>query len=163
MIAPSENVRLLGDQVSNNFTWNAHIVEDEKSMCTQLTSRINALNKVSWSANFQTRKMIANAIVMSSLVYIIQLYSNASDYILISLQVLQNKAARTVTRSGWRTSTAAMLRQIGWLLVKQLGVFHTLMLVFKISKTGKPGYLSSKLRNKFLYRTRHATGNCLAV
>ena len=79
---------------------------------------------------------------MSRLVYVIQLYGSASDYLLKALQVLQNKAARTVTRSGWRTETAALLRQIGWLSVKQLVVYHSLLLVFKINRDGKPGYLS---------------------
>ena len=163
LIVPSDDERLLGAQVSNNFTWNAHINGTDKSMCKQLTSRVNALSKISWSADFQTRKMVANAIVMSRLVYVVQLYRNATDYLLKSLQVLQNKAARTVTRSGWRTETSALLRQIGWLSVKQLVVYHSLLLVFKINRDGKPGYLSEKLRKDFAYRTRQATGNCLVV
>ena len=163
LISPSDNERLLGAQVSNNFTWNAHINGTEKSMCKQLTSRVNALSKISWSADFQTRKMVANALVMSRLVYVIQLYGNAKDYLLKSLQVLQNKAARTVTRSGWRTETSVLLRQIGWLSVKQLVVYHSLLLVFKINRDGKPGYLSEKLKKDFSYRTRQATGNCLVV
>ena len=163
IISPSENERLLGAQVSNNFTWNAHINGTDKSMYNQLTSRVNALAKVSWSADFQTRKMIANAIVMSSLVYVIQLYGNATDYLLKSLQVLQNKAARTVTRSGWGTSTSVLLRQIGWLSINQLVVYHSLLLVFKIDRDGKPGYFKEKFKKDFSYRTRQATGNSLVV
>ena len=163
VITPSDDERLLGVQVSNNFTWNSHISKTEKSMCKLLTSRINALAKVSWSAGFQTRKIIANAIVMSRLVYVIQLYSNASDYLMKSLQVLQNKAARIVTRSEWKTSTAVILRQIGWLSVNQLVVYHSLMLVFKICRNKKPGYLTEKFKTNFSYRTRQATGNCLVV
>ena len=61
LIGPTENEVLLEAQVSNNFTWNAHIEDDEKSMCIQLTSIINVLIKVSWSADFQTRKMIVSS------------------------------------------------------------------------------------------------------
>ena len=107
--------------------------------------------------------MIANAIVMSRLVYVIQLYSNASDYLMKSLQVLQNKAARIVTRSEWNTRTVVLLRQIGWLSVNQLVVYHSLILAFKIGKKKKPGYLNEKFKKTFSYRTRQATGNCLVV
>ena len=67
--------------------------------------------------------MIANGIVMSRIVYLIQVYGNASDYLLGFLQVLQNKAARIVTRLRWGTATEVLLNQIGWLSVKQLYVF----------------------------------------
>ena len=98
LITPSDSERLLGAQVSNNFLWNEHVFGNEKSMVKMITSRINALLKISWSADFKTRKMIANGIVMSRIVYLIQVYGNASDYLLGFFQVLQNKAARIVTR-----------------------------------------------------------------
>ena len=57
--------------------------------------------------------MIANAIVMSRLIYLIQLYSEAADYLLTALQVLQNKAARAVKRLRCGTRTAILLNQVG--------------------------------------------------
>ena len=50
--------------------------------------------------------------VMSWLIYLIQLYSEAADYLLTLLQVLQNKAARAVTRLPWGTRTAVLLNQV---------------------------------------------------
>ena len=162
-IQPSYNERLLGAQISNNFTWNSHISEDDKSMCKALTPRINALVKISWSADFKTRKMIANAIVMSRLIYLIQLYSEAADYLLTALQVLQNKAARAVTRLPWGTRTAVLLNQVGWLSIKQLAVYHKLISIFKIKENRKPVYLSEKISTDFNYQTRQATGSSLKV
>ena len=57
---------------------------------------------------------------MSRHIYVIQVYGCASDYLLQSLQVQQNHAARIVTRLGWGTDTKTLLGQIGWLSVKQL-------------------------------------------
>ena len=162
-ILPSENERLLGAQISNDFTWNSHISDHDKSMCKALTPRINALIKVSWSADFKTRKMIANAIVMSRLVYLIQLYSSATGYLLSSLQVLQNRAARAVTRLPWGTRTAVLLNQVGWLSINQLAVYHKLITVFKIKGNKKPVYLSEQIKTDFDYQTRQATGNCLKI
>ena len=158
-IQPSNDERLLGAQVSNNFTWNSHIVDNDKSMIKMITSRINALMKVSWSADFMTRKMIGNAIVMSRIVYLVQVYGNASEYLLKGLQILQNKAARVVTRLPWGTETGLLLNQVGWLSVRQLVAFHSLILVFKIKTENKPAALKLRFRDNFVYRTRQATSN----
>ena len=147
-IQPSNDERLLGAQVSNNFNCNSHIVDNDKSMIKMITSRINALMKVSWSADFMTRKMIGNAIVMSRIVYLVQVYGNASEYLLKGLQILQNKAARVVTRLPWGTETGLLLNQVGWLSVRQLVAFHSLILVFKIKTENKPAAL--KLREVFV-------------
>ena len=64
---------------------------------------------------------------MSRLIYLIQLYSDAADYLLTALQVLQNKAARAVTRLPWGTRTAVLLNQVGWLSIKQLALYHKLI------------------------------------
>ena len=140
-IQPSNDERLLGAQVSNNFTWNSHIVDNDKSMIKMITSRINALMKVSWSADFMTRKMIGNAIVMSRIVYLVQVYGNASEYLLKGLQILQNKAARVVTRLPWGTETGLLLNQV--------------------KTENKPAALKLRFRDNFVYRTRQATSNGL--
>ena len=126
-----------------------------------ITSRINALLKISWSADFKTRKMIANGLVMSRFVYLIQVYGNASEYLLRFLQVLQNKVARIVTRLSWDTGTHVLLIQVGWLSIQQLYVYHSLITVYKMTKGGKPEYLKEKFINDFAYQTRQATGWCL--
>ena len=75
------------------------------------------------------------------------------------LQVIQNRAARHVTRLGWLTSTKTLLTQCGWLSVKQLVVFHSLVLVYKIKSDRKPVYLYDKLGHEFSYSTRLADAN----
>ena len=45
--------------------------------------------------------MIANGLVMSLIIHLIQLYGGCSDYLMKFIQTLQNKAARVVTRLGW--------------------------------------------------------------
>ena len=140
-IQPSNDERLLGAQVSNNFNCNSHIVDNDKSMIKMITSRINALMKVSWSADFMTRKMIGNAIVMSRIVYLVQVYGNASEYLLKGLQIFQNKAARVVTRLPWGTETGLLLNQV--------------------KTENKPAALKLRFRDNFVYRTRQATSNGL--
>ena len=131
-IYPSDSERLLGATISNDFTWNEHIAE----MLKTLNLRINGLRKVSFAANFKCRKMLANGLVMSKLVYAIQVYGSASEYLIDILQVQQNEAARIVTRLGWTASTKTCLMQVSWLSIRQLVVFHSLLTVFKIHNSG---------------------------
>ena len=98
---------------------------------------------------------------MSKLIYLIQLWGGASNYLIRFLQVLQNRAARIVTRSNWYTPTEALLAQCGWLSVKQLIEYHSLLLVYKIRTEGKPVYLKERLSQKFSYETRFAATNAI--
>ena len=113
IIEPISNEKLLGGQISNNFTWNNHIRDNKTSMFIILTSKINALSKISKIANFRTRKMVASGLIMSTLNYLVQLYGSCSGYLVKLLQVLQNKAAQHVSRLGWDTETSVLLNQCG--------------------------------------------------
>ena len=77
------------------------------------------------------------------------------------LQVQQNRAARIVTKSGWYTSTKVLLTQTGWLSVKQLIEFHSLLLVYKMRKEGKPVYFQDKFWQQSAYKTRLCKNNGL--
>ena len=161
IIEPVNSETLLGGHISNDFKFNIHLKDHDKSMFKGLTSRGNALSKVSRISSFKTRKMIADGIVMSKLLYLIQWWGGGSAYLLQYLQVLQNRAARMVTKLSWSTSTSKLLNQLGWLSVKQLVEFHSLTLLFKMISQAKPAYFHDKLNTEFPYPTRLATGNGL--
>ena len=147
--------------ISSNLQWNQHLRDDEFSLNRQLTSRINALKKISHSASFATRKMITNGIIIYRLIYVIQLWGGASEYLLKILQVLQNKAARFVTKLDIFTSQEKLLKQCGWLSVKLLVDFHSLVMLFKTKVVQKPAFLHKTLRKTFNYRTRAASSGSI--
>ena len=97
MIEPKYSAKLLGACITNDFKFNYHLKDNETSVFKSLTSRVNALSKISKFSNFKTRKMVANGIVMSKLIYMIQWWGGCSDFLVEYLQVLQNRAARMVT------------------------------------------------------------------
>ena len=103
--------------------------------------------------------MIANGIFMSHLIYLMQLWGGCSSYLIDMLQILQNRAARYVTKLAWRTPTSELLKQCNWLSVRQMIIFYDLLLVFKIRKEQKPVYLFNKLSNQFSHNTRNAKNN----
>ena len=121
-------------------------------MIHQLTSRVNALSKLAVNASFKTRLMSANKTFISILDYLIPLWGGTEGYLVRALQVLQNRAARCVTKLGWYTPTRKLLKQCNWLSVKQLIAYHTVLHVHRIVKCGSPLYLSDRLVFNFFVK-----------
>ena len=126
----------------------------KSSLLSCLNSRINGLANVCQYSSFRNRKMVANGLFMSYLTYLIPLYGGCPEYLLSALQILQNRAARLATKSSWYTASAQMLQHLGWLSVRQMIVFHSLVLVFKTRMNQKPVYLHSQVTAQFSVNTR---------
>ena len=93
--------------------------------------------------------MVANGLVMSKVCYLIQLWGGCEGYLLNSLQVQLNKAARLVKGFSCFTSTRKLMEICGWLTVKQLVVFQTTLMVHKTLISGRPHYMSSRLSSDY--------------
>ena len=162
-ILPSRQEKLLGCNVSENLKWRNHILDNEKSMTRQLSSRINGLAMITSHADFSTRLMVANGIVMSKICYLIQLWGGCEEYLQKSLQVQLNKAARLVTRLPYYTSSRKLMCMCGWMTVKQLVKYHTIIMVHKTIMTRKPLHMSSRLSTDHSYRTRQDSSGCVRL
>ena len=80
-------------------------------------------------------------------------------YLLRALQVVQNKAARIVTKLAWYTPTRELIKQCNWLSINQLVFYQTVLQVHRVVQSGSPLYLSSKLET--VYTTRQGAGGCV--
>ena len=113
---------------------------------------------ISSRADFSTRLMVANGIVMSKVCYLIQLWGGCESYLIHSLQVQLNRAARSVTRMSGYTSTRRLMESCGWLSIKQLVVYQTVIMIHKTLKNKSPGYMFNRLNMEHSYRTRQGGG-----
>ena len=132
-------------------------------MTRQLSSRINGLAMITSYADISTRLMVANGIVMSKVCYLIQLWGGCEEYLLKSLQVQLNKAARLVTRLPYYTSSRKLMQMCGWMTVKQLVKYHTIIMVHKTIMDKKPVYISSRFSTDHSYRTRQDSSGCVRL
>ena len=94
---------------------------------------------------------------MTKLTYLIQVWGGCDSYLLKSLQIVQNKVARVVTRKSWSTPVKVLLSECGWLSVTQLATFHTVLLVFKVLQTGSPAALAGMFSTEYECATRQAS------
>ena len=156
-ITPTETETMLGAHLHQSLQWNHHISGSNKSLMKQLISRTNGLKKIAAGATFNTRLMLANGVFMSKLMYLITVWGGAQQYLLKALQIQQLVAARCVcgyTSRWW--SRQKILQRVGWLSIRQLIYFHTVLEAHKAIVSGKPTALSQSLITPFPYRTRRA-------
>ena len=154
IIHTSKTEQLLGGLIQQNLKWSEHILLHKDSLIRKLGTRLNALKQIGRFADFKTRKMFANGLFMSKLIYLIPLWGGCEKLLIRALQIVQNKAARVVTRLGIFTPVKTLLRQCGWLSVHQLVYFHTVVLLFKTLERKSPEYLFSMTGSEYNYNTR---------
>ena len=131
VITPSAVERLLGAQVHQDMHWKEHILDNKDALLKSLTTRARAIKKISKTTSFKTRKMIANGIFMSKLIYLMPVWMGCDDYLVNALQVCQSKVARLVKKLDRYTLIKVLIQQCGWLPVRQLIAYHTLVLLHK--------------------------------
>ena len=115
-------------------------------------------------ASLKTRKMLANGIYMSKLIYLMPVWIGCEDYLVNTLQVNLNKVARLVTKLDIFTPTAVLMKQCGWMRVKQLIAYHSLVFPHKILQQKSPSYLYQKVTSgSQQYNTRQAADTTAAL
>ena len=160
VIKPIESEKLLGLNIHQSLKWKEHVLSNEKSLVKILTTRLTALKKISRNAPFKTRLMVANACFLSVISYMISVWGGTEAYIIRAVQVIQNKAARSVTKLSWYTPTRVLLLQCNWLSIKQLIFYHSVLQVWKVKTAGVPVYIKSRMQ---LSVTRSAEEGTLRV
>ena len=161
LVLPSQTEKLLGCQISEDLDWKHHLLVSDESMTKQLTSRVNGLCLISDLATFETRLMVANGIFMSKLCYLVQLWGGCDEYLLSALQIIQNRAARIVSRLSWFTPVRILLKKCKWLSVRQLILYQSVILTHKIASTGSPASLAEKMSTSHPYNTRQANSGSI--
>ena len=155
-IKPTHQQKILGCWVEDNLKWIYNIRESEDNLYKTLNKRLSALKLIAKSSSFKQRKMFGCGIFHSKLIYMISVWGHCSKELLESLQVIQNRAGRTITRN-WDISNKENFKQIGWLSVKQLIQYHCIVLLHGVKLSESPKYLHSIYDWNYSYQTRQAT------
>ena len=159
-IKPINSEKLLGVKIQDNLKWKSHVL----NLLKQLNTRLYAIRKIGVAASFKNRLMLANGILfMSKLIFQIVLWGGTEDYLLNALQVVQNKAARLVTKKDLSTPSSEVLLQCGWLNVRQLVAYHSIIQVYKTAQSGFPAYVSNRLDTDFPYNTRFSESESIRI
>ena len=128
--------------------WKDHIMDNEDSLLKSLSQRQGAIKKISKVASFKSRKMLANGVFMSKLIYLMPVWAGCEEYLVNALKIIQNKVARSVTKKDIFTPTQVLMKECGWLTVKQLLVYHSLLQFHKTILQQAPAYLYKRITDQ---------------
>ena len=128
MITPSSSERILGVTLERNLSVNLHLITGNSSLLKQVALKMRALWLVRKYLSFKSRKMTAWGLVMSKLLYGIEVWGpSATEKQINQMQVIQNSIMRWVCAEGRRTRTRDLLRMTGMLSIRQLIMYRVLM------------------------------------
>ena len=147
-------IKLLGIIISNRLTWGTmlHGVQDiphrekekwQMGLSKLLTNRIWLLRRLQIK-DIKVRKMLGEGVFMSKLAYGTPTWGGMNQSELDCLQKIQTKAARVILnkKSG---ETWEVLKDCGWLSVRNTIKYHTLILIHSVRLGNKDSYLYKKL------------------
>ena len=108
---------------------------------------LRLISRIRRFLNFSATKTLVHALVLSRIDYCNSLLAGLPEKTIAPLQRVQNAAARLTLRQGRSTSSSLLLKELGWLPVKQRITFKTVTLAFRcrLSPPLAPKYLSSLL------------------
>ena len=129
---------LLGVYIQSNLKWGKMLLE----LQLRLKKRLSGLQKLKNILPIHKMKLVADGMFNSVMTYCLPVFGGCDKADINALQVLQNQAAKLVTKCPPRTRRDFMLNSLKWLSVNQLISYHTLLTSHKIIQSRCPEYLS---------------------
>ena len=160
VINPSRSETLLGCKIHENMNFSEHHLDSKDSLIKTLNKRIGALKQIKKAASFKAKLNIANGIIMSKILYLMPLYGGCAEYLLSAIQTKQTEAMRQITNRRWVipgrqfVSTSELLKQCGWLSIRQLSFYTTVLSIHKTLVKEAPEHIFEKLTSGRKQRTR---------
>ena len=161
----NDKIKLLGISINDKLKYNDYLVDGPHNLLAQLNVRIAAIAKLVNFGDLKFNKQLANGIFQGKLVYGMEVWGTAPEYIIKRIQSSQLKAARTVLGPrSYRWSTSRCLSEMKWMNIKQMIEFKMAKMAHRIVNTGKPEYLSIKMLNNENARvTRNSTDRKIGI
>jgi hypothetical protein len=137
LVQPSSTVRNLGVMFDRYLDMEAHV----SSMCRSAYLQLRRLYALRRYMDKTSLECLVHAFVSSRLDYGNALLCGISQCQLRRLQLVQNSAARLLTRTSRSEHITPILRNLHWLPVKARITFKVLLLAFKCVHNRAPFYL----------------------
>lgn len=158
-LKPSDNVKNLGVVFDSNLTFEHHIKHITKNGFYHLKN-IAKVRPFLSQANTET---LIHAFITCRIDYCNALLSGLPKKNIAPLQILQNSAARVLTKTRKRAHITPILKSLHWLPVCFRIDFKILLLVFKALNGLSPSYLSDLLLSYEPTRTLRSSGRGLLL
>jgi hypothetical protein len=136
-IVPVTSISDLGIILDRNLTYNEHITQ----LSSECMAKLCQINRVKHCFDQKTLIYIICAVVMGKLYYCSTVWSNTSFSNIKKLQAVQNFACRIIANGKKFDHITPILKDIGWLPVKEHLLFKDLVMIYKCINSLAPTYL----------------------
>ena len=138
-IPVAHSVRNLGVTLDSELSFNEHVAR----LASSCRNQLRQLWQIRPFLCQSTAEILVHAFVTSRLDYCNALLTNPAKALLRQLQLIQNAAARLVTKTRVRQHITPVLRDLHWLPVEDRITFKAGLLVYKGLANLAPGYISA--------------------
>ncbi|XP_047193774.1 uncharacterized protein LOC118286550 [Scophthalmus maximus] len=158
-LASSSTVRNLGVTFDQDMSFDSHIKQVSRTAFFHLRNIKNIRNILSQ----KDAEKLVHAFVTSRLDYCNSLLLGCPNKSVKSLQLIQNAAARVLTRTRKRDHISPVLESLHWLPVKFRIEFKILLLTYKALNNQAPSYLTELLVSYYPNRSLRSVNAGLLV
>lgn len=140
-VSPRSCVRNLGALIDSNLTMEQHV----SAICKACGLHIHNIGKIVKYLTSSATEKLVHSLISSRLDSNNSLLYGISDTLVHRLQLIQNTAARLVTRTRKHEHVSPVLQSLHWLPVHERIIYKVLLLTFKALHELAPSYLSDLL------------------
>jgi len=159
VIVSDKPIRNLGAMFDSSLSMAAQV----NNMVKTANFHLRNIGTVRKHLTEPTTKQLVQSLVISRLDYCNNLLCGVTSELLSRLQVVQNKAARLITRTRCREHITPVLFNLHWLPVDARIDFKTMVMVYKALHGEAPGYLRYLLDIYIPHRTLRSADKELLV
>ena len=106
LVTPSTSQKILGVTLETNLSVSSHLLTGESSVLNQVSRKMRVFWLIKRHLSFKSRKMTAWGLVMSKLLYAIEVWGPmASERQIGQIQVVHNSIMRWICAAGRETRT----------------------------------------------------------
>lgn len=145
LVKPTRKEKLLGCWLHHGLSWRSHILEGPESIRGKMTRKLGELWRLGPHLKTSSRLKLANGCIMSILRYAAPVWGGESETTLDILQKLLNKTARWCLGTGRRTRVTTLMLQCGWLSVRQMVAYTSLISLWKTVYTDPSSYWKTRI------------------
>ena len=143
-VSNTKHGRILGLNLEDDLGWRSQLETGPKPLLPCLRKRVGQLRHIGRQIPKKGRLILANGLIVSKVIYMIQVWGGVQNTHLKKIQKILNSAARYVIMGGRNWRSLKLMTTCNWLTAKELVDFHTLMLLWKILNFSKPKVLAEK-------------------